>query len=77
MRKKTALPRDRPRGRRFYSIIPRDESTADVYLFPDGEEQGLTLAVSGVEIWPGMEDDIRARYRAWCESAKPLEGRWV
>ena len=24
----------------------------------------------GVVPWDGMEDDIRARYEAWCESAQ-------
>ena len=28
--------------------------------------------VRGVVPWPGIEDDIRARYEAWCESGEEI-----
>ena len=54
-------------GRLFYVIQPRDDGCVDVYLMPF---RGVTLVVRGVAPWDGMEDDIRARYYAWCESAE-------
>ena len=61
-------PRDAPRE--FYHISDNGDGTADVYLYPD--EAQTASVVRGVEIWDGIEDDVRARYRAWCESAAPL-----
>ena len=54
-------------GRRFYSIELKPDGSADVFLFPF---EYVTLVVRGVDPWDGMEDDIRARYYAWCESAE-------
>jgi len=54
-------------GRRFYSIERRGDGGVDVYLFPF---DGVALVLRGVDPWDGMEDDIRARYYAWCESAE-------
>lgn len=54
------------RGRRFYDILPREDGAADVHLMPFAD---VSLVVPGVMPWDGMEDDIRARYYAWCESA--------
>ena len=52
----------------------------DVYLNPDAQfydtdlgvrEYDMTVRiVRGVVPWEGIEDDIRARYHAWCESAE-------
>ena len=53
-------------GRRFYYIDNRPDGTADVYLYP---YDYVILVVKGVVPWDGMEDDIRARYYAWCGSA--------
>lgn len=53
-------------GRHFYAIEYREDGTADVILMPF---EGVRLAMRGVDPWDGMEDDIRARYYAWCESA--------
>ena len=53
-------------GRLFYAIEYREDGTADVFLMP---KEGVQLAVTGIDPWDGMEEDIRARYYAWCESA--------
>ena len=55
------------KGRIFYVIQQREDGAADVYLMPF---PGVTLVVRGVDPWDGMEEDIRARYYAWCESAE-------
>jgi len=61
-------------GRLFYVIQPRQDETVDVYLMPF---RGVTLVVRGVVPWDGMEDDIRARYYAWCESAEIDTKGWM
>ena len=72
----------RPDGRRFYDIIDNGDGTADVYLrpeaFPKTTPDGITdydiavLAVKGVEMHEGLEEDIRTRYEAWCASAEKI-----
>ena len=52
-------------GRLFYAVKYREDGTADVTLMPF---EGVKIIVPGVDPWDGMEDDIRARYYAWCES---------
>ena len=68
-------------GRRFYDILPQEDGTVDVYLNPDvttytdGAVREYDVAVRvirGVIPWDGMEEDIRARYEAWCESAEVI-----
>lgn len=59
-------------GRHFYVIQPRDDGCMDVHLMPF---PGVALVVRGVAPWNGLEDDIRARYYAWCESAEVDEIR--
>lgn len=54
-------------GRSFYAIQYRDDGLADVVLTPF---EGVEIIVPGVDPWDGMEEDIRARYYAWCESGK-------
>ncbi len=56
-------------GRLFYAVEYRDDGTADVYLMPF---EGVRMVVRGVDPWDAMEDDIRARYYAWCESAEAI-----
>ena len=56
-------------GRLFYSIEYKPDGTADVILMPF---EGVRLIVPGVDPWDGLEDDIRARYYAWCESGKVM-----
>lgn len=63
--------------RRYYSVVPQEDGTADVYLFPDTEENapagGASLyVVRGVVLWEGLETDIRRRYSDWCASAEPV-----
>lgn len=72
-RDQTAKPR------RYYSIEPNDDGTVDVYLAPELkvyhtdigiQEYDIEVSVvKGVIPWDGIEDDIRERYDAWCESA--------
>ncbi len=74
----SAKARDQPR--KFYSIEPQDDGTVNVYLAPDAivrntemgiRECGTTLLiVHGVIPWDGLEEDVRARYNAWCASAE-------
>lgn len=76
-------PRDQPRNKRFYSIEPRGDDLVDVYLAPEvtvyetdtgiREHDARVLVVRGVAYYDGMEEDIRARYDAWCESAEVIE----
>ena len=78
----TNLPRDAPEKVHiihsdYYSICYPGDGTADVYLFPEGriydigdgrrEYDETAIVVHVDDPWPDMEEDIRARYRAWCE----------
>lgn len=64
----------------FYSIQQNDDGTVDVYLTPtvfpmmgpDGKKDFdiRVIVVRGVEPFDGLEDDIRARYSAWCASGE-------
>lgn len=74
--------RDAPKPRRFYSIEENEDGTVDVYLAPDGTvyrtDEGVEYdvdlhVVRGVEPWEGLEEDIRARYDAWCESGEVID----
>ena len=74
-------PRAFSGARHFYAIDYHDDGTADVYLNPEvstyytdvvTEYAVRVLVVRGVEAWDGMEDDIRARYDSWCESAEVI-----
>lgn len=80
----TNSPRDHPRrGQKFYSIEPRKDGLVDVYLAPfvcvyntglGVREYDMTVrVVRGIEPWPGLEDDIRSRYNAWCESGEVID----
>ncbi len=74
-------PRDHP-GRKFYEIVPTEDGTVDVYLRPevtvypieDGRrEYDMTVrVVRGIVPWPEIEEDIRARYDAWCKTAEEI-----
>lgn len=74
--------RDHP-GRKFYCIEPQDDGTVDVYLAPvlrvyktdiGIQEYDVSVrVVRGVEPWPELEDDIRARYEAWCECGEVID----
>ena len=76
-------PRDHPRGKRFYEIVPGDGGTVDVYLRPEVTTYDTDLGVReydmrvrvvrGVVPWDGLEDDIRARYEAWCAEAEVID----
>lgn len=82
MKRQRPLPRDEPSGRKYYEIMPNDDGTVDVYLAPDvtvydtdigiKEYDVQMLVVKGVIPWDGLEEDIRARYDAWCDSAEVI-----
>mgnify|MGYP004521259539 CR=1 FL=1 len=65
--------------RNFYQIHENDDGTADIYLRPEilpanlneliVDYDVIVLVVKGVEMYDTLEDDIRARYDDWCESA--------
>lgn len=73
--------RDRPK--KFYWIDPNEDGTVDVYLDPSltvyhtdmgiDEHDMSVRIVRGVVPFDGMEDDIRRRYRAWCESGEVID----
>lgn len=76
MKNSSNMPRDHPR--RFYAIEPREDGTVDVYLVPTvcdrdnilqhPREYVFVYVVRGVVPWPEIEEDIRRRFDAWCES---------
>ncbi len=60
----TNLPRDHPEEIKFYSIIPQEDGTVDVYLSPETPRR--IKVVKGIVPWDGIEEDIRRRYSSWC-----------
>lgn len=79
-RRETNAPRDRPR--KFYEIVPAGDGFVDVYLAPDVvvydtdigiKEYDMTVrVVRGIVPWSDIEEDIRARYDAWCKTAEEI-----
>lgn len=80
----TNKPRDRPIiSRKPYSIVPQVDGTVDVYLRPEVRVYHTDLGIREFDItvrlirgiipWDGLEDDIRARYQAWCDSAEVID----
>lgn len=83
----TNSPRDHPEGVHiiksdYYSIRYLGDGTADVYLYPEGRVYDIAdgrheydvdaYVVYDVRVWPGMEESIRANYKAWCEAGTEL-----
>ena len=76
------------KGRRFYFIRDNGDGTADVILFPrvvpmttpegatDYDICGAKI-VEGVPLTPDLDEDVRARYYAWCESAEIDTKGWM
>lgn len=74
-------PRDHPK--KFYEIVHNGDGTVDVFLRPEvtvydtdtgvKEYDVRVRVVRGVMPWDGLEDDIRARFDAWCESAEVID----
>lgn len=74
-------PRDHPK--KFYEIVPTGDGTVDVFLRPEvtvydtdtgvKEYDVRVRVVRGVVPWDGLEDDIRARFDAWCNSAEVID----
>lgn len=70
-------------GRHFYALDPQEDGTVDVYLAPvicvyetdlGVREYDISVRiVRGVVPWPEIEDDIRARFDAWCESGEVID----
>lgn len=78
--RKTNSPRDHPK--KFYRIEQRIDGAVDVILEPEMDivnKGGKTtvektvIIVEGVIPWKGLEEDIRRRYDAWCESGKRID----
>lgn len=75
-------PSTEKRGRRFYLIEPNEDGTVDVLLNPQSNpmttEDGFTdymftaIVVRGIVPFDGIEEDIRARFQAWCESGEEI-----
>ncbi len=77
-------PRDHPsnKGHKFYAIDEQADGTVDVYLSPTVRVYDTNLGireydvsvrvVRGVVPWNGLEDDIRARFDAWCEIGEEI-----
>ena len=71
-----------PDKRHFYTIHNNDDGTVNVYLrpitLPKKTEGSIAdhdiriLAVFHVQPFEGMEEDIRARYNDWCDSAEDI-----
>lgn len=69
--------------RRFYTIHGNGDGTVDVYLRPEVTAYDTDVGVReydvrvrvmrGVVPWDGLEDDIRARFDAWCEAAEVID----
>lgn len=69
-------------GRHFYSIHTNEDGTADIYLWPDGfpketKEKNVAcnitaLVLKNMPLFDGLEEDIRARYDAYCKSAEVI-----
>ncbi len=69
-----------PSGRRFYTIHENESGTVDIYLrpqvIPESTQDGITdydievLIVKDIIPYDGMEEDIRANYSRWCDSAE-------
>lgn len=74
--------RDRPGPKRFYAIEPNEDGTVDVYLIPSGTVYDTDIGIKeydvdvrvvrGVVPLEGIEDDIRTRFEAWCESGEAI-----
>lgn len=79
--RRSSSPRDRPK-KKHYTIVPNDDGLVDVYLCPDvrvyetdigiNEFDVSVRVVRGVVPWIGIEEDIRARFAAWCESGEVI-----
>lgn len=69
-------------GRHFYSIHENDDGTVDIYLrpqvYPMTTPEGFTdydvsfLVVKGIDLFDGLEEDIRSRYSTWCEIGEEI-----
>lgn len=68
---KEVLPDNR--GQRFYFVHGNEDGTVDVYLWPKSDANNSSiLVVKHVQPFEGLDDDIRARYGAWCASAEVI-----
>ena len=72
------------RLRSFYEIVDNGDGTADIYFdkgtaFPLTDEltggtdvDALCRVMKGVQLFDGIEDDIRERYESWYQSAEVI-----
>ena len=71
-------------GRPFYRITRNGDGTCDVWLTPgiaieeyDEAQHQIHYRIcvrgmTGIEWWPGIEEDIRRRYQSWLDSAEEI-----
>ena len=72
------------RLRSFFEIVDNGDGTGDIYfdkgtVFPMTDELTggtdmdiLCRVMKGVELFDGIEDDIRQRYESWYQSAEVI-----
>ena len=72
------------RLRSFFEIVDNGDGTADIYfdkgtVFPmtddltgETDHDILCRVLKGVELFDGIEDDIRERYESWYQSASVI-----
>ena len=72
------------RLRSFFEIVDNGDGTADIYfdkgtVFPMTDDLTggtdadiLCRVLKGVELFDGIEDDIRERYESWYQSASVI-----
>lgn len=72
------------RLRSFFEVVDNGDGTADIYfdkgtVFPETDDitgktdvDILCRVMKGVQLFPGIEDDIRERYESWYESAEVI-----
>ena len=72
------------RLRSFFEIVDNGDGTADIYfdkgtvfqmtddLTGETDHDILCRVLKGVELFDGIEDDIRERYESWYQSASVI-----
>lgn len=72
------------RLRSFFEVVDNGDGTADIYfdkgtVFPMNDDINggsdvdiLCRVMKGVQLFHGIEDDIRERYESWYESAEVI-----
>ena len=84
MSKKSEEPSNHGRLRSFFEIVDNGDGTADIYfdkgiVFPMTDDitggtdtDILCRVMKGVQLFDGIEEDIRRRYESWYQSAEVI-----